>query len=179
MFEVLSSTAELAASRRKLLSRLREGKELVRMIGHQGDSGEHKIYWCPDVGMWSAHYRARNRYWYAFGLSDPTAVKSKSLNVSAEINPPRTGINRRVGGVFLTDGQRVYLGHRGNNINQVTKRAFRRHFHEGAAGHWIVADDDGRGTEIVLIHKLDSSGLVPAIARFVREVQRIKDAVRK
>src|SRR3990172_8798480 len=142
MLKVVSSRRELAASSKKLFLRLREGKEFVRTIGRRGDSWEHKIYWHAGVGLWAAQSCLQNRDWYAFGLADPTAVHK--LNISAEINPPRTGINRRIGGVFLTDGHRIYLGHRGNNINQVTKRAFRRHFHEGRAGHWMTADDDGR-----------------------------------
>lgn len=50
------------------------------------------------------------RYWFCFGTGHP----EKNTAIVVEINPPHTGINKRLGGIFLKDeDDNIYLAHTG------------------------------------------------------------------
>lgn len=177
MLQVLTNQRAVVAAAGALRRQLERGRRSHHELGVQGETLERTIYWHSDAGVWAVQVRAHNRYWQAFGLRDPR--ESGHLNIDAEINPPLAGINRRVAGVFLSDGKATYLGHRGSPINQTPKVAFRRHFATGPAGRWVRVEDGDRRPEVILLGRLDDAAIMEAIARFTREVLRIKRLVRR
>lgn len=73
-------------------------------VGWQGGSRFCNVFWDPT-----------NCFWFSFlliGTEDPSVVKN--LRISCEINPPKSGMNRRCAGVFLINplGD-VYVAHTG------------------------------------------------------------------
>jgi hypothetical protein len=88
--------------------------EINRKVGWRGGGGKFSIYWRPDEGFWFLvdEVREESRYWLCFGVQDPTQINS--LTIVAEINPTKSGINRRNAGFFVQDRQkRIFLAHSG------------------------------------------------------------------
>lgn len=98
------------------------------------------------------------RYWCAYGTQDPT--ESKTLSITCEINPPRSGVNRRCGGLFVRDSRgRIYLAHSGKvggGGTGVGKTAFTAWY---GHGNWQDVEwPDGNTTRMIIIGRVD--GLV-------------------
>lgn len=174
MYSVLTSRSAISRAQRALFSHVSSGEKLERSIGYQGGSERRHVYWHPGHGIWGTELRGDNRYLNWFGLEDPTL--QRQLGITVEINPPVSGTDRRIAGVFLEDDRGiVYLGHRGNRINGVRKGRFRREFRMGRRGRWVRVIDEQGETEALLLYRVDDPDVIGVVADFAQEVQRIKN----
>jgi hypothetical protein len=176
MLTVLTKATAVALAARALGKEIRRGQQFERTLGYRGGSEENTVHWHRGAGVWGVQERGPNRFWQVFGLRNPEMWRKSSIVV--EINPPLSGINRKIGGVFLSDGKAMFLGHRGTHINQVPMAAFEKHFRGGAAGRWVRVVDGDKETELVLLGRVDRRQIIAAITAFAREVKRIKKLVR-
>src|SRR5437867_1488924 len=106
-----------------------------RTLGYRGGSELATVNWRPQERIW-AHYNPSsipNRYWCCYGVEDPSG--RELLEITAEINPPREGVDRRIRGAFVRDlNGRVYLVHSGGvggGRKGIGKGAFAK-FYRGA-----------------------------------------------
>jgi hypothetical protein len=89
-----------------------------KTVGWPSGSGRFDVYWNENAGFWALFSLAppiateRPRFWICFGLEHPES--RSALSITVEINPPHSGINKRVAGLFLRapDGG-LFLGHSG------------------------------------------------------------------
>lgn len=178
MLRILAEQKTLALASRQLRRRIQKGKRLRCVLGYQGGSEKHTIWWHADAGVWGTQEKGRNRFWTVFGIRNPAG--RKRLSIAVEINTPIRGINRSVAGIFLQEGRgQIYLGHRGNKINRVTKKQFRRHLKNGRYWHWTDVTDGHRESEVIVLRRgLRDPLLLTAIGALAREARRIKELVR-
>lgn len=149
------------------------------LIGFPSGSMEAETYWMEELGLWCAFEHAGNRYWNALGLANPFVVKTPPPDV--EINPPLSGVNRRIAGGFATDERgRTYLIHRGKiggGKKGVGKNAFLRWYtgeSESKAGEQslyggelIEMMDGDDVTPVIVIGWLEEPRLLDRLAQFV------------
>lgn len=160
----------------RLESRLRDGaKRFSRTLGTQGGHEEANVFWRPTEEFWfSISRHVENRYWCAYGTQDPE--KSKSLSITVEINPPTSGFDRRIAGLFVTDAsERIYLAHSGR-IGGGKKGIGKEAFLATYSGPYFanVAWPDDETSEVILLADIDDSRLPEQLATFVLEVERFK-----
>jgi hypothetical protein len=143
-------------------------------VGYQGGGSEVTAHYVPDHGFWVAFKDARNRYWNALGLGDPF---DGDRTIIAEINPPKSGLNLRVSGVFVQDAKgRVYLAHRGGiggGRKGIGKKAFLDWYPEKLESTY----DGEHYSDIIIIGSLDDKTVVGNLAEFTRYVAAFKDEV--
>ncbi len=137
------------------------------------------VYWLPKFNVWvycglPLVRKARilnRRYVNAFGYNEP----GSSVSMMCAINSPIKGINRGTAGAFAkTSEGNLYLLHRGKfnayrggiPINYV-KNVFK--------GTWVSALDGDRTSDFILIGRLDDHNFIADLARFVAEVDRLKN----
>lgn len=153
-----------------------DAEELEREVGYQGGGGRYPVHWRSRDHMWSltSTPAEANRYWCCFGTEDPTVTSS--LTISAEINPPREGINRRCAGVFAADDRdEIYLTHSGRvggGRKGIGKANFAR-FNQSSERvklNW----PDGRQTDAFLVGRLGDPRVPTHVADYVRTVERFK-----
>ena len=175
---IVDSQAEITKCQRRFVEILKSDScehGQIR-IGHRGDTLEVKAFWDSSRTMWSG-YRKLNRHWNVFGLGSPFAgLSAKSIVV--EINPPLRGLNRKVGGVFLTDGDQFYVGHRGRigGAKGISKRAF---YSRTDLDPTPVTDGD-RTSPVFILGSLGSPGsLLASIRLFVVQVAEIKGSIKE
>ena len=173
MLRVIEDYKQIKAAQLQLIHKLKtlKHKYVNAQIGHIGYSWKTKIYLFPTYEIWWSYSYEKNRYWNGFGLAKHQ--KNISSSIICEINPPKKGIDRRISGVFLKHKDSVYLAHRGKigggKIN-VGKKLFWRKY----SGKRIIALDGTQKTTFALIGSLNSATLLGNIARFTKEIARIK-----
>ena len=162
MLRIVAERKTLALASSQLRRRIHAGTPLERTLGYQGGHEEHTIWWHADARVWATQRRARNGIWTVFGTSNPD--ERKQLGIAVEINTPIRNINRSLAGIFLDAGRRrIYLGHRGNRINGVSKRDFRQRLKNGRHWRWTLVVDGDRESEVIVIRSLDDPLLMTAI----------------
>ncbi|MGI8424437.1 MAG: hypothetical protein ACR2NO_10070 [Chloroflexota bacterium] len=148
---------------------------IARVVGWQGGHRKYTIHWHPAHNFWSLFGSAKTRHWCVFGTEDP--AQTATLSITCEINPPIHSVNRRCAGIVLRDtAGHDYLAHTGrfNIRGGMTKDDFfSRYVGQAESVIW----PDRQETEVVVIGRVDSTGLPRQVATFVREVERIKDEV--
>lgn len=145
-------------------------------VGFPGGRDEFDVAWHSRHELFTAFQDLANRSWNALGTTEPGTRNTLPLIV--EINFPWEGLDRRIGGVFLesADSGDIAIAHRGSiggGRKGVGKTAFFDHFR----GTVVDAEDGDRFTPVAVVASLSSRELLPAIATFVREVDRIKNLV--
>lgn len=175
----LTTRSALRAGTMKMLGRLKSGaKRYRRVLGFPSESFQTTFYWHSQHGFWSAPEPDRlvNRYWTAFGTSDPSEDRTHTL--ICELNSPREGINRRTAGVLLRDASGRFIvahsGKIGGGRKGVGRQAFLDHFQGDLTE---VEWPDGRVTEVAVIDAVDSPRFLSNLGDFVREIERIKRIV--
>ena len=148
-------------------------------IGYQGGSIEETAYWLGAESVWLASQVAPegNRFWNAFGTSEPNPGGTASI--TCEVNSPLEGVNRRVAGCFAraTASGHTLLLHRGR-IGGGRAGIGANAFWNSYEGAEIAADDDGASTRFALVTDLDAGEVQGDVSRFVHVVERAKrDAV--
>lgn len=95
------------------------------------------------------------------------------IPITCEINFPVNGINRRIGGAFLTDSTGdIFVAHRGK-IGGGKKGIGKSLFEDQYRGRWEIVEDNGFETEVALISALKLPRFVNQVRQLVFEVNRI------
>jgi len=145
-------------------------------LGHQGASFPAKISWSNKLGVWTFSRTIKNlRYWNAFGMGKPQA--GALLSITAEINFPWSGIDRKTGAAFAEDHQgNIFVIHRGKiggGKKGIGKSLFENHYR----GVWSFMEDGKNLTQVAVIGALDSARIALQIACFVKKIDKLKSAV--
>lgn len=175
---VLTEARDIRAAQARLREQLEaaanwSGKQAV---GHRGGSAPVTVHWCASLKLWATFGKLENRYWNAFGTARPDA--DATLAITVEINPPLTGIDRKMAGAFARDPvtRDVYLLHRGRiggGAEGVGAELFWRRFRGGAQ---VVEPGREDRARVVVVGKLGAPDFPRDLASFVHEVGRIKRA---
>ncbi len=161
--------------REVLCSRLQQ--EVRAIVGYKGGSMSLALHWSDDVQMWMGYESAEDvqigRYWTAFGLERP--FPDQNMSITAEINFPMEGIDRRLGGAFIRSPEGgilvVHRGRIGGGRNGIGKSLFWDNYR----GRMRMAIDGDRETDFAVIGDLDSPSFAYEVRNFVAEVERIKN----
>ncbi len=157
------------------------------MRRHLGQSAPLKIGFKGEVRDMTAHHKGElwftsqpsqnnNRYWDAYGL-EPS--KTRSNNITVEINVPVEGINRTISALYAEDSdtKEIFLLHRGKvggGRPGIGKDAFTAWYSGGIAA---VDELDGRTTQVFLITSLGDPHMADNVASFVKAVSVFKSTV--
>ena len=142
-------------------------------LGHQGASFSARVSWSKKLGIWIFSRSAKDvRYWNAFGLGKPEV--SGHLTITAEINFPRSGIDRKTGAAFARDAwNHVYVIHRGK-IGGGKKGVGKTLFEENYRGNWAWMEDGNSLSEVAVIGALHSPRFAMQAAQFIRKIEKLK-----
>jgi hypothetical protein len=150
-------------------------RERQQKIGFHGGSDIYTIYWSPSLKLWALFQELDNRYWNAFGTSRPNF--EKAIQITVEVNPPRTGVNRRMGGAFARDPKSgdLYFVHRGRiggGHEGIGANLFWSRFRGGVP----MCEPGESNSKVVVVGKVGDPSFPRDLAGFVHEVGRIKAA---
>lgn len=141
-------------------------------LGHRGKSYEVRTLWLENLGIWMAADWQGPHYRHIFGITAPNHIRR--LAVTCEINFPRRGIERKVGGAFARDAEgRVYVVHRGllGGRKGVGKGIFMREYR----GIWAEMEEGEKVSSVVVVGNLTSVRFPRQVAQFVKQVAEIKE----
>jgi hypothetical protein len=115
---ILEREADIAIAQAQFVAVI-SGQETVTIlvtVGFQSGNTEADVYWLPAFGIWAffgeppLEKSPGDRYWNVFGVGEPDGM----VSIVSEINPPKRGINRQVGGAFARDPSgHTWVLHRG------------------------------------------------------------------
>jgi 5-methylcytosine-specific restriction protein B len=171
-FTVLTEESAITAAQDQLVRALERRATRVESATLMTKGGRQPatVVWMRDAGLWFGRERLDTRFWNAFGLDDPFEVSRAPI---LEINPPFSGLNRRMGGVFLRDeAGRIHLAHRGS-VGGGRKGVGGSAFLDWFEGELSTVGGD----RMVVVGALDDPRLAEKIADYVRIVQRFKNEV--
>jgi hypothetical protein len=179
----LTEAEELRACFERLRAEWSTGaQELERHVGYQGGGSRVNVWWRPGERMWAVFEESgeAGRYWCGFGTED--ATQSEALVPVVEINPPISGVNPQLGGLFYRDWLGVVrFGHTGaiaGGKRGIGKAAFTKWAQElGDLAREEITWPDGRSTDVFVVAKLGDSRLPVQIAAYVRYVEQFKHSV--
>ncbi len=142
-------------------------------LGHQGASSQAKVSWSKKLGLWIFSQATKEvRYWNAFGRSKPQA--GGHVPITAEINFPWAGIDRKTGAAFARDAwNRTYVIHRGK-IGGGKKGIGKSLFEEYYRGVWAWMDDGDALSQVAVVGALGSGRFALQVAQFVAKIGRLK-----
>jgi len=142
-------------------------------LGHQGASFAAKVSWSKKLGLWIFSQATHGvRYWNAFGRGKPQAAGN--LPITAEINFPWAGIDRKTGAAFARDAwNRVYVIHRGI-IGGGKKGIGKSLFEENYRGIWAWLEDGDSLSQVAVIGALGSSRFALQTTQFVGKIEILK-----
>ena len=176
MFTVIEKKSELQKLQERFEAELKRNlaESMKAKISFQGGVNEHKLY--HNGRIYFAKELAHNRYWNAFGL-EPDGKNNNSIVV--EVNIPKEGINRRIGGVFAKDEYgHAYLLHRGKiggGREGVGKGEFLNFFR----GNMVEIKDGDRTNLACLIAVFSDKEFIENVTFFIKEVYRFKEKVKE
>ncbi len=148
--------------------------EKIRVkLGHQGANFDAKVAWSKKLNLWIYSQATRGvRYWNVFGRGKPPA--SGHLAITAEINFPWKGIDRKTGAAFARDRQnRIYVIHRGK-IGGGKKGVGKSLFEENYRGVWAWMEDGGSLSQVAVVGSLGSERFALQAAGFVEKIEKLK-----
>ncbi len=175
MLRILEVSAAIARAQSAFRAQLEDESEapVLRKVGWQGGGDELPTHWHPEGRFWVAFVQKPNRFWNAFGLQRPTETPG-SLTLTVEVNPPRLGLDRGIGGAFAEDDDgRLYLLHRGSiggGAKGVGKVAFLEWVHDELE---LVTDGD-RESPVLVLAELGAEGLGRQLATLLDKVSTFK-----
>lgn len=145
-------------------------------LGHQGASFPAKVFWSKKLGIWSFSQTVSGvRYWNEFGTGKPG--EGSHLAITAEINFPWSGIDRKTGAAFAMDAWgRVYAVHRGK-IGGGKKGIGKSLFEENYRGLWAWMEDGDTLAQVAVVGALHSPRFALQAALFVRKIGKLKEGV--
>lgn len=152
------------------------GKLRKATFGGRSFSTTRMVRWHPDVGLWSYldRYQTDNRFWCCYGIEEPG--NDSSLDIAVEVNPPYQGTSLLFGGAFARDARgRIHLCHTGKiggGRRGISKKPFFEHYR----GNLTEMSHDRGLANVVDLGPVDSTRLPKRLARFAKEVLRVKAA---
>jgi hypothetical protein len=144
-------------------------------LGHQGASFPAKVFWSKKLGIWMFSHAVKEvRYWNAFGVGKP--APGEVVSITAEINFPWSGIDRKTGGAFATDAWgNIYAIHRGK-IGGGKKGVGKSLFEHNYRGVWSFMEDGDCVTHAAVIGALTSTRFALQAAQFVKKIEILKSS---
>lgn len=176
LFTTIQDAHRIAKAQSVFEERVRNAasKSDLITLGYQGGGSEAMAYQVAPLNFWVAIADSGNRYWNALGIGNPFEDGS---TIIAEINPPKTGIDRNIAGVFIEDEKgTIYLAHRGKiggGREGIGKNAFLGWYTEALD----LVNDAGKYNEMIVIGALDDKKLIENLATFTNSVSAFKDGV--
>jgi hypothetical protein len=148
-------------------------EEIKVKLGHQGASFPAKVLWSKKLGIWKFSRTIKDtRYWNAFGVGKPQ--ESSILSITAEINFPWAGIDRKTGGAFARDAWgNHFVIHRGK-IGGGKKGVGKSLFEHSYRGVWSFMEDGKAVTQVAIIGALNSHRFALQAAQFVKKIEKLK-----
>jgi hypothetical protein len=142
-------------------------------LGHQGASFPAKVLWSRKLGIWLFSQTINNdRYWNAFGKGKPK--EANILSITAEINFPWVGIDRKTGGAFAEDAWgNIFVIHRGK-IGGGKKGVGKSLFEHNYRGVWSFMEDGDSLTQVAVIGALNSNRFALQTALFIKKIEKLK-----
>jgi hypothetical protein len=177
MITVISDENEIVILNARFQNRLYQHyiERINCRVGYPGGSFQGDVYYSPASNLWFGHLDNVNSFWNGFGHGEPIDWNSNSI--SAEINFPKVGINRRIGGVFARDDDgNILVLHRGKiggGKAGIGKRFFMDHF----SGDFVTAIDGDRETRFCLVGDLFTNDFHDQIASFIESVRSVKSLI--
>lgn len=181
MLTAITDRQQVNQAFRKMRSSLIHGtRGEQRWIGFPGGQQQGDVRWLEDDGYWCSVadpelHAQSNRYWSAFGTVSRSDAKDP-LTITAEINPPKEGVNRRCAGILAEDSSGAqYLLHSGKiggGKPGIGRSAFLSYL-ESPNLH-DVAWPDGQVTQAILIGRIDRTALRGQVGEFIRTVAAFK-----
>lgn len=168
---IVEDVNEIQKAQNKFIDILknRSTKIVSAKAGFQGGQETGEVCWAGDLGIWLMTRKILDsRYWNGFGIKEPS--EGEGLTITTEINFPIEGIDRRIAGAFVTDGNETYVAHRGKLGGNFSKKFFDDNY----KGKWTTIQDGNQQNEVVLIGSLDDENLPEKVKEFVFEVDRMK-----
>ena len=176
VFTTIQDTDQIVTAQAAFENRLSKAASKIGLVslGYQGGGKEAMAYQVALLNFWVSFADSGNRYWNALGIGNPFKDGS---TIIAEINPPKSGIDRNIGGVFIEDKKgAVYLAHRGKiggGREGIGKKAFLDWYKEPLD----LTYDDDRHTMLIVIGALEDEKLIENLAVFTYSVSAFKDEV--
>jgi hypothetical protein len=176
-FTPLVERQEIVDAWTTFCEQMKRGSDSVeRVIGWQGGSEKHTLYWHAEAGIWCAFDSHVDDSYHAgrYGTIDPRRP-SNPIHVCS-INLPKEGPDGRCGGLFLRDQESVvYLTHSGKvggGRTGISKTGFVSFYTDGEP---VIVPWSRRNTiRVFMLGRIDADDLVPKVAQFVRTVERYK-----
>jgi len=177
MLTVLTDRDQIEAAAEQLRQQL-QAKATMRdrvVLGFQGGSLAADGAWFKALDFWYAYepLDEGERYWNAFGYGNP--FEQKNVPITVEVNPPFSGLHRRIAGAFAQDEDgTIYLIHRGNvggGRRGIGKNAFLAAYPEPLE---VVSDGDHK-TKAIAVGVVGSDSLIEQIEHFANIVRKFKD----
>lgn len=174
---LLSNRDEISAAEARFAERFNDGAVPIEgvSLGFRGGSAAGQtLSWHPGLSLWGAveppSEQRDGHFWNPFGVDDPT--QGGAIAITCEINPARDRVDSRVGGAFAVDNETEHLlllhrGRIGGGRSGISQELF-----------WNITElppvltPDGQ--RFVLVADLDGPDVPEQVARFVKEVERIK-----
>ena len=175
-FTTIQDSVRISKAQSEFENRARRAASRSGLIklGYQGGGKEAMAHHVAPLNFWISVADSGNRFWNALGIGDPFHDGS---TIIAEINPPKAGIDRNIGGAFVEDDNGiVYLAHRGKvggGRIGIGKEAFLDWYKEPLD---LVYDDD-RHSMLIVIGALDDEELMGKLARFTNSISAFKEQV--
>ena len=187
LFRAIRDRKENLAAFRLLTKSLKSGAKPFpdHLIDWRPRSCRRTVYWLEKNRIWAAleaskpgDQESSTRCFWAFGIDNPD--QQESLRITVEINPPHEGETRRLAGLFARDEKNcIYLAHDGKvggGSAGVGLNEFRKFLRDDA---WQeIRTQDGRRMAIIF-GPMNAPDFPDQLAKFVRNVARFKDAVRR
>ena len=171
----LIQKAEIRKAYGALVTGLKSGAvKYRRVIGWKGGNDVFTLYWHPEEQFWVVFsVDDFDGYWCPYGTTDPT--QSKPMGITCEINPPKDGVNRRKGGIFLRDSaNNFFLAHTGKvagGRKGIGKRAFLDAY-RGARQE--IEWPRGDTSEVVVFGPIGGGSFLRSIGNYLHAVEEFK-----
>ena len=175
MVSIVTDEKQITKYQKAFIQKLRSIclQKIEIIVGYQGFSEPVTAFYSSKYNFWYSSQKSTNKYWNAFGIGIPNANSSNSITV--EINPPFSGINRNIGGVFgQTNKGEILVLHRGK-IGGGRKGIGKQLFIDQHRGDdFITVDDNGVENKLFLIGAISSKFFPRQLSNFISSVGRIK-----
>jgi hypothetical protein len=173
---LVTAKQEITSINARFASLFRDNGNAVRAtVGARSGSGVATVHWLPELKVWGCFQKLDNRYWNAFGLTDP--YLGKAMDIDCEINPRLTGVDQQVGGAYAVDDvtASTYILHNGKiagGRKGIGKKLFWKRY--GKARPQLDVQHNGSIYHYALVANLDDPHALQHISRFVYIVERIR-----
>ena len=177
MLHTITSTREISSLQNKFKTALLSACNYHPnvLVGFPGGSGINKVHYSSKYDFWFTTQKFEDKYWNSFGIGKPS--KHQSNNIVVEINFILSDINRRIGGLIVSDSKNFYIAHRGK-IGGGRAGIGKSLFFENYSGTPIEVDDGGKLLEVFLISSLNPNVLPRKVSEFIHSVFNIKSNIK-